>query len=54
MPVLGSQYRCMCARMDRPKALTAAAHKLTSLIYAMLTKGEEYPDRGQEVAVGGL
>jgi transposase len=33
--------------MDKPKAVTAAAHKLARLIYAMLTKGKEYPDRGQ-------
>lgn len=36
----------MRGRMDRPKAVTAAAHKLARLIYAMLTKGEEYTDRG--------
>ena len=38
----------MCSRMDKPKAVTAAAHKLARLIYAMLTKGEEYTDKGQE------
>jgi hypothetical protein len=38
----------MCARMDKPKAVTAAAHKLARLIYTMLTKGEEYTDQGQE------
>lgn len=38
----------MCARMDKPKAVTAAAHKLARLIYAMLTKGEEYTDQGQD------
>ena len=38
----------MCARMDRPKAVAAAAHKLARLIYAMLTNGEEYTDRGQD------
>jgi transposase len=27
--------------------VTAAAHKLARLIYAMLTKGQEYTDRGQ-------
>jgi transposase len=37
----------LCARMDKPKAVTAAAHKLARLIYAMLTKGQEYTDRGQ-------
>lgn len=45
---LGAYYRRMCARMDRPKAVTAAAHKLARLIYAMLTNGEEYTDRGQD------
>ena len=38
----------MCARMDRAKAVTAAAHKLARLSYAMLTKGEEYTDQGQD------
>lgn len=37
----------MCARMDTPKAVMAAAHKLARLIYAILTKGEEYTDLGQ-------
>ena len=44
---LGAYYRRLCARMDKPKAVTAAAHKLARLIYRMLTKGEEYTDRGQ-------
>ncbi|MDD5410651.1 MAG: hypothetical protein PHF31_04435 [Methylobacter sp.] len=34
--------------MDKAKAVTACAHKLAWLIYAMLTKGEEYMDQGQE------
>jgi transposase len=38
----------MCARLDKAKAITAAAHKLARLIYMMLTKGEEYVDQGQE------
>ena len=33
--------------MDKPKAVTAAAHKLARMIYTMLTKGEEYTDQGQ-------
>lgn len=45
---LGAYYRRMCARMDKPKAVTAAAHKLARLIYAMLTQGQEYTDRGQD------
>jgi hypothetical protein len=32
----------------KPKAVTAAAHKLARLIYTMLTKGEEYTDQGQD------
>ena len=34
--------------MDKPKAVTAVAHKLARLIYTMLTKGEEYTDKGQD------
>ena len=45
---LGAYYRRMCARMDKGKAVTAAAHKLARLIYLMLTKGEEYTDQGQQ------
>ncbi len=44
---LGAYFRRMCSHMDKPKAVTAAAHKLARLIYAMLTKGEEYTDQGQ-------
>jgi transposase len=44
---LGAYYRRLCARMDKPRAITAAAHKLARLIYLMLTRGEEYVDRGQ-------
>jgi transposase len=45
---LGAYFRRMCARMDKPKAVTAAAHKLARLIYTMLTKGDEYVDQGQD------
>lgn len=45
---LGAYYRRMCARMDKGKAVTAAAHKLARLIYTMLTKGQEYVDQGQQ------
>ena len=45
---LGAYFRRMCSRMDKPKAVTAAAHKLARLIYSMLTKGEEYTDQGQD------
>ena len=45
---LGAYYRRMCSRMDKSKAVTAAAHKLARLIYTMLTKGEQYTDQGQD------
>ena len=45
---LGAYYRRMCSRMDKPKAVTAAAHKLARLIYTLLTKGEQYVDQGQD------
>jgi transposase len=41
---LGAYCRRLCARMDKGKAVTAAAHKLAMLIYAMLSKGEAYTD----------
>jgi transposase len=44
---LGAYYRRICSRMDKAKAVTAAAHKLARLTYSMLTKGEEYTDQGQ-------
>ena len=44
---LGAYYRRLCARMDKGKAVTACAHKLARLIYAMLTQGEAYVDQGQ-------
>ncbi len=45
---LGAYLRRLCSRMEKPKTITATAHKLARLIYAMLTKGEEYSDRGQD------
>lgn len=45
---LGAYFRRMCSRMDKPKAITATAHKLARLIYTMLTKGQEYIDNGQD------
>jgi transposase len=44
---LGAYYRRLCARMDKPRAITACAHKLARRIYALLTQGEEYVDQGQ-------
>ena len=45
---LGAYFRRMCSRMDKAKAVTAAAHKLARLIYTMLTKGQDYTDQGQD------
>ena len=45
---LSAYFRRICARMDKPKAVTAAAHKLARLTYAMLTNGEEYTKQGQD------
>lgn len=45
---LGAYYRRLCGRLDKPKAVTATAHKLARLIYTLLTHGTEYHDRGQE------
>jgi len=42
---LGAYFRRLCARMEKPKAVTAAAHKLARLISTMRTKGEEYTAR---------
>lgn len=44
----GAFCRRMCARMDKPRANNAAAHKLTRMIYCTPTRGEEYVDRGQQ------
>lgn len=45
---LGAYFRRICSRMDKPKAITATAHKLARLIYTMITKGEEFTDQGQQ------
>ena len=45
---LGAYFRRMCSRMDKAKAVTAAAHKLARLIYTLLTRGQEYTDQGQD------
>lgn len=43
---LGAYFRRLCGRMDKAKAIVAAAHKLARLVYTMLTKGQEYTDQG--------
>ena len=38
--------RARLQRLDTPRAIKAAAHQLARLIYAMLTRGEEYVEKG--------
>lgn len=45
---LGAYYRRMAARLGAGKAITATAHKLARLVYAMLTKGCDYVERSEE------
>ena len=45
---LGAYFRRLNSRIDKSKAVTAAAYKLARLIYVMLTKGQEYTDQGQD------
>jgi hypothetical protein len=45
---LGAFYRRLCARMDKPRANTALAHKLARMVYFMLTRGEDDVDQGQQ------
>lgn len=45
---LGAFYRRLRNRLGAPKAITATAHKMARLIYAMLKHGSEYVDRGQD------
>jgi hypothetical protein len=45
---IGAAHRARLARMDKPRAIKATAHHLARLIYAMLTRGEEYVERGIE------
>lgn len=46
---LGAYYRRMRARLGPPKAITATAHKLARIIYAMLTQGRDYVDVGPDI-----
>jgi transposase len=45
---LGAYYRRMAARLGAGKAITATAHKLARLVYAILTRGEEFIERTQD------
>lgn len=45
---LGAYLRRMTARLGKPQAVTATAHKLARLVYSMLRNGTEYVDAGQD------
>jgi hypothetical protein len=45
---LGTYYRRMRARLGGPEAITATAHKLARIIYAMLKNQTEYVDPGED------
>jgi transposase len=44
---LGAYYRRMRAKLGGPQAVTATAHKLSRIIYAMLKNQTEYVDPGE-------
>jgi transposase len=44
---LGGYYRGMRAKLGKPEAVTATAHKLARIIYAMLKNQTEYRDPGE-------
>lgn len=43
---IGAQHRARLVRLDKARAVKATAHQLARLLYAMLTRGEEYVERG--------
>lgn len=45
---IGASHRARLMRMDKATAVKATAHQLARLIYAMLTKGQPYVERGIE------
>ena len=45
---LGAFFRRIKSRHGTPKAITATAHKLARLIYAMLKHGQEFVEQGQD------
>jgi transposase len=45
---LGAQFRRLRTRLGAPKATTAMARKLACLFYRLLTKGQQYVDKGAE------
>ena len=45
---IGASHRARLTRMDTSCAIKATAHQLARLIYAMLTKGQPYVEKGLE------
>jgi hypothetical protein len=45
---LGAYFRRQKARLGAPKAITATARKLATIVYAMLKNGTSYVDVGQD------
>jgi transposase len=45
---LGAFYRRMCARLGRPKAITATARKLAVIFYNMVKHGTHYKELGED------
>ena len=46
--IIGACHRARLRRLDPPRAIKATAHQLARLIYAMLTRGEAYVEKGIE------
>lgn len=45
---IGAAHRARLARQDTPRAIKATANQLARLIYTLLTRGEQYIERGTE------
>jgi transposase len=45
---IGASHRARLTRMDGASAVKATAHQLARLIYAMLTKGQPYVEKGMD------
>lgn len=43
---IGAQHRARLVRLDKARAVKATAHQLARLLYALLTRGEQYVERG--------
>ena len=45
---IGARHRARLARKDKPVAITATAREFACLIYLMVTRGEEYVEKGMD------